>query len=99
MACLGCPDATLFASTAIANEPLDRVCRAAWLLLFSMVAVLLLITVPSILIFPPQLVNSQWARHSMPPILWNPGEAALLLLGGRDNLGYKSEAIITHNHS
>jgi hypothetical protein len=43
--------ATLFVSTAIAQERLDRVCRAVWPLFFSMVAILLLIT------FVPSLVN------------------------------------------
>ena len=49
--------ATLFVSTAIANEPLDRVCRAVWPLFFSMVAILLLITlVPSLVLWLPRLV-------------------------------------------
>ncbi|HSB69123.1 MAG TPA: TRAP transporter large permease [Candidatus Methylomirabilis sp.] len=49
--------ATLFVSTAIAEERLDRVCRAVWPLLFSMVAILLLITfVPSLVMFLPRLV-------------------------------------------
>jgi len=49
--------ATLFVSTAIANESLDRVCRAVWPLLASMVAILLLITfVPSLVMFLPRLV-------------------------------------------
>lgn len=49
--------ATLFVSTAIAQEPLDRVCRAVWPLLFSMVAILLLITfVPALVMFLPRLV-------------------------------------------
>jgi C4-dicarboxylate transporter DctM subunit len=49
--------ATLFVSTAIADESLDRVCRAVWPLLFSMVAILLLITfVPSLVMFLPRLV-------------------------------------------
>ncbi len=49
--------ATLFVSTAIAKEPLERVCRAVWPLFFSMVAILLLITfVPSLVLFLPRLV-------------------------------------------
>jgi C4-dicarboxylate transporter DctM subunit len=49
--------ATLFVSTAIANEPLDRVCRAVWPLFFSMVAILLLITfVPALVMGLPHLV-------------------------------------------
>lgn len=49
--------ATLFVSTAIAEERLDRVCRAVWPLLFSMMAILLLITfVPSLVMFLPRLV-------------------------------------------
>jgi C4-dicarboxylate transporter, DctM subunit len=49
--------ATLFVSTAIANEPLDRVCRAVWPLFFSMVAILLLITlVPPLVMWLPHLV-------------------------------------------
>jgi C4-dicarboxylate transporter DctM subunit len=49
--------ATLFVSTAIAQERLDRVCRAVWPLFFSMVAILLLITfVPSLVMFLPRLV-------------------------------------------
>ena len=49
--------ATLFVSTAIAEERLDRVCRAVWPLFFSMVAILLLITfVPSLVMFLPRLV-------------------------------------------
>jgi C4-dicarboxylate transporter DctM subunit len=47
--------ATLFVSTAIAEEPLDRVCRAVWPLFFSMIAILLLIT------FAPPLV--MWLPH------------------------------------
>jgi len=49
--------ATLFVSTAIAGEPLDRVCRAVWPLFFTMVAILLLITfVPALVMFLPRLV-------------------------------------------
>ena len=49
--------ATLFVSTAIAQEPLDRVCRAVWPLFFTMVAILLLITfVPPLVMFLPRLV-------------------------------------------
>ena len=49
--------ATLFVSTAIAQERLDRVCRAVWPLFFSMVAILLLITfVPTLVMFLPRLV-------------------------------------------
>ncbi|HSB79997.1 MAG TPA: TRAP transporter large permease [Candidatus Methylomirabilis sp.] len=49
--------ATLFVSSAIAEERLDRVCRAVWPLFFSMVAILLLITfVPSLVMFLPRLV-------------------------------------------
>ena len=49
--------ATLFVSTAIAQERLDRVCRAVWPLFFSMVAILLLITfVPALVMFLPRLV-------------------------------------------
>jgi C4-dicarboxylate transporter DctM subunit len=49
--------ATLFVSTAIAQEPLDRVCRAVWPLLFTMGGILLLITfVPSLVMFLPQVV-------------------------------------------
>jgi C4-dicarboxylate transporter DctM subunit len=49
--------ATLFVSTAIARERLDRVCRAVWPLFFSMVAILLLISfVPSLVMFLPRLV-------------------------------------------
>jgi C4-dicarboxylate transporter DctM subunit len=49
--------ATLFVSTHIAGERLDRVCRAIWPLFFSMVAILLLITlVPSLVMFLPRLV-------------------------------------------
>ena len=49
--------ATLFVSTAIAEESLDRVCRAVWPLLFSMIAILLLITfVPSLVLWLPRLV-------------------------------------------
>ncbi len=49
--------ATLFVSTAIAGEPLDRVCRAVWPLLATMVAILLLVTfVPSLALFLPRLI-------------------------------------------
>jgi len=49
--------ATLFVSTAIARERLDRVCRAVWPLFFSMLAILLLISfVPSLVMFLPRLV-------------------------------------------
>mgnify|MGYP005817289611 CR=1 FL=1 len=49
--------ATLFVSTAIAGEPLDRVCRAVWPLLFSMIAILLLITfIPPVVMWLPRLV-------------------------------------------
>jgi len=49
--------ATLFVSTAIAQEPLDRVCRAVWPLFFTMVAILLLITfIPSLVMFLPRLI-------------------------------------------
>jgi C4-dicarboxylate transporter DctM subunit len=49
--------ATLFVSTAIADEPLDRVCRAVWPLFFSMIAILLLITlVPPLVMWLPRLV-------------------------------------------
>jgi len=49
--------ATLFVSTTIANEPLDRVCRAVWPLFFSMIAILLLITlVPPLVMWLPRLV-------------------------------------------
>jgi len=49
--------ATLFVSTAIANEPLDRVCRAVWPLLLTMVTILLLITfVPPLVMWLPRLV-------------------------------------------
>ena len=49
--------ATLFVSTAIARERLDRVCQAVWPLFFSMVAILLLISfVPSLVMFLPRLV-------------------------------------------
>jgi tripartite ATP-independent transporter DctM subunit len=49
--------ATLFVSTAIAEERLDRVCRAVWPLFFTMIAILLLITfVPSLVMFLPKLV-------------------------------------------
>lgn len=46
--------ATLFVSTAIANEPLERVCRAVWPLFFSMVGILALITlVPPLAMWLP----------------------------------------------
>ncbi len=49
--------ATLFVSTAIANESLDRVCRAVWPLFFSMIAILLLITlIPPLVMWLPRLV-------------------------------------------
>jgi C4-dicarboxylate transporter DctM subunit len=49
--------ATLFVSTAIAEEPLDRVCRAVWPLFFSMIGILLLITcVPPLVMWLPYLV-------------------------------------------
>jgi C4-dicarboxylate transporter DctM subunit len=49
--------ATLFVSTAIANEPLDRVCRAVWPLFFSMVGILVLITlVPPLAMWLPRVV-------------------------------------------
>ena len=49
--------ATLFVSTAIANEPLERVCRAVWPLFFSMVGILLLITlVPPLAMWLPGMV-------------------------------------------
>jgi C4-dicarboxylate transporter DctM subunit len=49
--------ATLFVSTAIANEPLERVCRAVWPLFFSMVGILLLITlVPHLVMWLPGMV-------------------------------------------
>jgi TRAP-type C4-dicarboxylate transport system permease large subunit len=49
--------ATLFVATAIANESLDRVCRAVWPLFFSMIAILLLITlVPSLVMWLPRVV-------------------------------------------
>jgi C4-dicarboxylate transporter DctM subunit len=49
--------ATLFVSTAIAGERLDRVARAVWPLLASMVAILLLLTfLPSLVLLPPRLV-------------------------------------------
>jgi TRAP-type C4-dicarboxylate transport system permease large subunit len=49
--------ATLFVSTAIAEERLDRVCRAVWPLFFSMVAILLLIPfVPTLVMWLPRLV-------------------------------------------
>ncbi|OGB92612.1 MAG: C4-dicarboxylate ABC transporter permease [candidate division NC10 bacterium RBG_16_65_8] len=49
--------ATLFVSTAIAEAPLDRVCRAVWPLLVSMISILLLITfVPPLAMWLPRLV-------------------------------------------
>jgi C4-dicarboxylate transporter DctM subunit len=49
--------ATLFVSTAIAEEPLDRVCRAVWPLFMSMIAILLLITLmPPLAMWLPRLV-------------------------------------------
>jgi len=52
--------ATLFVSTTIAQEQLDRVCRAIWPLLGSMFAILLLITfIPSLVMFLPRLVYSR----------------------------------------
>jgi C4-dicarboxylate transporter DctM subunit len=49
--------ATLFVSTAIANESLDRVCRAVWPLFFSMVGILVLITlVPPLAMWLPRVV-------------------------------------------
>ncbi len=49
--------ATLFVSTAIAGEPLDRVCRAVWPLFCSMIAILFLITfVPPLAMWLPRLV-------------------------------------------
>ena len=49
--------ATLFVSTAIANEPLERVCRAVWPLFFSMVGILPLITlVPPLAMWLPGMV-------------------------------------------
>ena len=49
--------ATLFVSTVIAGEPLDRVCRAVWPLFFSMIAILLLITfIPPLAMWLPRLV-------------------------------------------
>lgn len=49
--------ATLFVSTAIAGEPLDRVCKAVWPLFASMVAILLLVTfIPSLTLFLPGLI-------------------------------------------
>ena len=49
--------ATLFVSTAIANEPLERVCRAVWPLFFSMVGILALITlVPPLAMWLPRVV-------------------------------------------
>ncbi|MBP1775375.1 MAG: C4-dicarboxylate transporter permease [candidate division NC10 bacterium] len=52
--------ATLFVSAAIANESLDRVCRAVWPLFFSMIAILLLITfVPPLVMWLPRLVYAR----------------------------------------
>jgi C4-dicarboxylate transporter DctM subunit len=52
--------ATLFVSTAIAREPLDRVCRAVWPLLGTMVAILMLITwMPSLAMWLPGLVSGR----------------------------------------
>jgi C4-dicarboxylate transporter DctM subunit len=49
--------ATLFVSTAIAAEPLDRVCRAVWPLFASMAAILLLITLtPPLVLWLPHLI-------------------------------------------
>jgi len=49
--------ATLFVSTAIAQERLDRVCRAVWPLLLSMVAILLFLTfMPSLVLLLPRLI-------------------------------------------
>jgi C4-dicarboxylate transporter DctM subunit len=49
--------ATLFVSTAIANESLERVCRAVWPLFFSMVGILVLITlVPPLAMWLPRVV-------------------------------------------
>jgi C4-dicarboxylate transporter DctM subunit len=49
--------ATLFVSTAIADERLERVCRAVWPLFFSMVAILALLTfTPSLVLFLPRLI-------------------------------------------
>jgi tripartite ATP-independent transporter DctM subunit len=49
--------ATLFVSTAIAGEPLDRVCRAVWPPFLSMIGILLLITcVPPLVMWLPGLV-------------------------------------------
>jgi C4-dicarboxylate transporter DctM subunit len=49
--------ATLFVSTAIADEPLERVCRAVWPLFFSMVGLLVLITlVPPLAMWLPGVV-------------------------------------------
>lgn len=49
--------ATLFVSTAIAEEPLGRVCRAVWPLFFSMVAILFLVTlVPPLAMWLPRLI-------------------------------------------
>ncbi len=48
---------TLFVSTAIAEEPLDRVCRAVWPLFISMVAILFLVTfVPPLAMWQPGLI-------------------------------------------
>ena len=52
--------ATLFVSTAIAGERLDRVCRAVWPLFLSMVAILFLLTfVPSLVLWLPHAVYSR----------------------------------------
>ena len=49
--------ATLFVATAIAAEPLERVCRAVWPLFFSMVGILVLITlVPPLAMWLPGVV-------------------------------------------
>jgi C4-dicarboxylate transporter DctM subunit len=49
--------ATLFVSTAIAGEPLERVSRAVWPLLATMVAILLLVTyIPTLTLFLPRLI-------------------------------------------
>jgi len=49
--------ATLFVATAIAMEPLARVCRAVWPLLCSMIAILVLITcIPSLVMWLPHLI-------------------------------------------
>jgi C4-dicarboxylate transporter DctM subunit len=49
--------ATLFVSTTLAGEPLERVCRAVWPLLATMVAILFLVTfVPALALFLPRLI-------------------------------------------